>query len=397
MGIASQSSNKIAVKQLKYLQNKKTILFIAGFYYPSQIGGPCNSFYWLAKAIGKSDFDVTVMAMSTGIIDETIVFDNWYNTEYGRVIYIRTNYSNYSIKYIYACLMQIKKSQIIHLNSVFSLASFIIGLAAVLSNKPIIWAPRGEFAPSALLYKAIIKKWMLSIIKIFKHKILFHTTSEKESLDTRVLLDKDIKILQLPNYMDLPALQNVNKKDYFIYLGRIHPIKALDNIIEACYLSKFFKDSPYKLLIVGDNDNSYGETLKQAVFNKSLNEMILFMPHVSDIQEKNRLFAEARFSFLPSHSENFGNVVVESLGNGTPVVASKGTPWQVLQEENAGFWVSNEPSELAIVIDKIILMNEEELQRYSANAIVLAKNEFDINTNIYKWIAGYKQILKQNA
>ncbi len=375
------------------MKTEKNILFIAGSYYPSQLGGPCNSFYWLAKAIGKSDFNVTVMAMSIGINDDSIVFNKWYNTEYGNVIYIKTNLNNYSTKYIWACLRQIKTAQIIHINSIFSFASYLIGFIAILYKKPVIWSPRGEFAPKALTYKKIFKKFMLFFFKGFKQMVIFHTTSVIESSDTKKLLGTGTKIIQLPNYMDLPNVDSKNKKDYFICLGRIHPIKALENIIEACNLSIYFKDSKYKLLIVGDNKSSYGETLKQLVNAMSLNDKIVFMSHVSDIKEKNKLFNEARFSFLPSHTENFGNVVVESLGNGTPVVASNGTPWQILQDFKAGFWVSNHPSELAGIIDEIILMPNVELESYSKNARGLAKREFDITTNVQKWLDIYSQIL----
>jgi glycosyltransferase involved in cell wall biosynthesis len=373
--------------------NKISILFVAGFYYPSQMGGPCNSFYWMAKALGKANIDVTVMAMSTGIVDNSIVFDQWIETEYGRVIYLKTNYSNYSIKYISTCIRKVKSAQLIHLNSMFSLASFIIGLIAIIYSKPIVWSPRGEFSPKALEYKKVLKRIMLGLIKGYSEKILFHTTSDVESNYTKALFGKDSNLLQLPNYMELPLFEAHHKEDYFLCMGRIHPIKALENLVNACHFSKLFKDSNYQLLIVGDSNNEYGLKLKNLIADYKLIDKIVFVPHVSDIKIKNKLFAEAVFSFLPSHSENFGNVVVESLGNGTPVVASLGTPWQILEETKTGFWVSNEPTELAKIIDKIILMPMQDLKHYYTNARSLACAEFDIDTNIGKWVNGYQQLI----
>ena len=370
-----------------------SLLFVAGYYYPSQMGGPCNSFYWLARALGKAKIDITVMAMSTGIMDNTIIFDQWIETEYGRVIYIKTNYSNYSIKYISACIRKVKSAQLLHLNSMFSLASFLVGLTAIIYNKPIVWSPRGEFSPKALEYKKYFKRIMLGFVLGFRSRILFHTTSDVESNDTKVLFGKDAKLLQLPNYMELPLIEAYDKEDYFLCLGRIHPIKALENLVNACHFSRLFKDSKYQLLIVGDSNNEYGLKLKHLVTEKMLSNKIVFVPHVSDIKIKNKLFAKAVFSFLPSHSENFGNVVVESLGNGTPVVASFGTPWQILEETKTGFWVSNEPIELAKIIDKIILMPISDLKYYSTNARSIACAEFDIDTNIDQWVNGYKQLM----
>ena len=50
---------------------------------------------------------------------------------------------------------------------------------------------------------------------------------------------------------------------------------------------------------------------------------------------------------MPSHNENFGNVVVESLSQGTPVIASTGTPWKILEKYHAGYWIKNNPENIA--------------------------------------------------
>ena len=67
-------------------------------------------------------------------------------------------------------------------------------------------------------------------------------------------------------------------------------------------------------------------------------------------EEKYKLYANAYFSILVSHSENFGNVVIEALSQGTPVIASKGTPWEQLAEK-AGFWIDNDENSIACCID----------------------------------------------
>ena len=43
--------------------------------------------------------------------------------------------------------------------------------------------------------------------------------------------------------------------------------------------------------------------------------------------------------FLISESENFGNVVIEAMAQGTPVVTSLGTPWSILKENNVGYHI----------------------------------------------------------
>jgi glycosyltransferase involved in cell wall biosynthesis len=58
-------------------------------------------------------------------------------------------------------------------------------------------------------------------------------------------------------------------------------------------------------------------------------------------QEKIDFLANADLFVLPSHNENFGNVYLESLATGTPIVASHGTPWNEVEKYDCGKWVDN--------------------------------------------------------
>ena len=51
-------------------------------------------------------------------------------------------------------------------------------------------------------------------------------------------------------------------------------------------------------------------------------------------------YAAANLFLLPSHSENFGLVVVEALVRGVPVLTTDSTPWQELKAVGAGHCVA---------------------------------------------------------
>lgn len=65
-------------------------------------------------------------------------------------------------------------------------------------------------------------------------------------------------------------------------------------------------------------------------------------------------------------------------------MASKGTPWETLNQVKAGFWVDNPPEELARIIDIVLQMRPDECDDYRKNAYTLAQ-EFDVFQNIGKW------------
>lgn len=100
------------------------------------------------------------------------------------------------------------------------------------------------------------------------------------------------------------------------------------------FLSKRFKYSDIKLVIVGQvfpqSCKSYLDDLKKQVKRLGLEHKVKFERPVEGL-EKQELFASSYCSFLISESENFGNVVIEAMAQGTPVVTSLGTPWSILK------------------------------------------------------------------
>ena len=91
-----------------------------------------------------------------------------------------------------------------------------------------------------------------------------------------------------------------------------------------------------------------------------LNNRVTFHGRVN-AEAKEQQFAEADLCVVPSFTENFCNVVVESLARGVPVVASKGTPWARVTEMDCGLWVDNDAATLAGAIRQMQTMPLREM------------------------------------
>ncbi len=377
------------------------ILFPTGSYYPDNSGGPSITLYWITKALAKKKVDCYVVTDSANLKNSAgIVFNKWSIVDDVNVNYTLNKFHQCPFFMLYHSLKMISKVDIIVLTSIFYFPSFLISIVSVIKKKPIIWSVRGELDPDAIKFNNKTKKLLLFFIDLFlKKRIIFHATCEAEMKYIKETFGLGIHVVEIPNYMFFQKKTKITSsqkqiKKYFLYIGRIHEKKAIDNLINALIKSKKFLESEMELKIAGDFNNDYGKLLKRIVKKNNIENKIYFLGHVSSMF-KRELYHNAYFTIMPSHTENFGNVVVESLSHGTPVIASKGTPWEILEQHNAGFWVDNSPESLTKILEKVISMSKDEYQLYRNNALSLVKNEFDIEKKVNEWIDFFKILLYQ--
>jgi len=82
---------------------------------------------------------------------------------------------------------------------------------------------------------------------------------------------------------------------------------------------------------------------------------------------------------------------VESLNQGTPVIASLGTPWSILEEYHCGIHCSNDPLELGKAIDNVLNLEKEEYSLWRNNSTRLVDDNFNVSSQIYQWVELYKK------
>ena len=99
-----------------------------------------------------------------------------------------------------------------------------------------------------------------------------------------------------------------------------------------------------ELVVMGDGPQAYRESLQRLAGQIGGN--ITFTCFLSG-QEKYDTLASLDVFCAPSHQENFGMSIAEALRCGTPVLASRHTPWQCLNDLHCGSWQGNSSAELA--------------------------------------------------
>lgn len=374
-----------------YRIQKMHIFFTTGSLYPAQIGGPDNVIYWWAKSLVRLGHSVTIATTDDGIGDKAPI-NQWLETEYGRVIYVKTKIHYAPIKLLIRSLIPLWRCEILHIGAIFYPTSWILAALALLLGKKVIWTPHGELDPEALVYSPARKKPILWFVKnILSKGVLFHSTCAAETDYIHDNFGMNSAVVQIPPKIELPERLNLPTEHYLLYIGRLHPKKAVENLIEAVALSTKFRTLNFELRVAGTGEVEYMNYLTEIARRKGVADKMRFVGHTEG-PAKQELLAAAYFSFMPSHTENFGIVVTEALAHGTPVVASKTTPWAILEKMGSGYWVDNSVESLVKVIDHILKMNPIQYQKMRKNSIETAQL-FDIARHGEDWVNIYEDLL----
>ena len=158
-----------------------------------------------------------------------------------------------------------------------------------------------------------------------------------------------------------------------LFVGRIYPVKGLDNLVRAAGLLKEAgMDLAFRL--VGPDQDGHRAELEKLIRTLGLCN-IAFTGALHD-GALAREYAACDVLVLPSFSENFGGVVVDALAHGKPVIASQFTPWKVLEEKCCGWWVDNSPESLAATLRVVAGLSRDELAKMGRRGRSLVESSY---------------------
>lgn len=332
-----------------------------------RIGGPVRSLEGLVRELSNLDVRVRVLTTDSNGDRRLDVPRGWTTHRGIPVRYLpRWLPPSETPLFAWASYIEAKRADLVHITGLFAMPSMQALLAARLANKPVVLSPRGVLEGAALEMgrKAQKKAWLRAFSPLLSRVTFFHATSEEERRSIERVFGKKAPVVIVPNGTDLPPADYVEAcrarsfgPPRIGFVGRIHPIKALEELIEAAALLRH-RGVEFELRIAGPTqDRAYRQSLERRISEFSLGHRVHFEGELLG-ERKDAFYASCRILTLPSRSENFGNVVVEALAFGTPVVASLGTPWQHLEAVGAGRWVKNDPDSLADAIEPY-LQNRE--------------------------------------
>jgi glycosyltransferase involved in cell wall biosynthesis len=240
------------------------------------------------------------------------------------------------------------------------------------------------------------KKWIAWELYHKRHVAssnVIHATSIQEADDIRAMHLRP-PIAVIPNGVALPENacpeDRVGEKKRLLFLGRIHPVKGLANLLQAWYRIGPLPD--WEMVLVGPDNGGHRRVLELLVKKLGIVDTVRFVGAVSEC-DKWQWYQNSDLFVLPSFSENFSVSVAEALASGLPVVTTTGTPWQEVRERSCGWWVEPSVEALSNALSQALALTDDERHVMGVNGSTWARSRFSWQTvaeelhSLYAWLA----------
>ena len=387
-------------------------ILIYSLYLPQGVCGVSNATRQLVASLEQKGIDVTVCTSDRGWPIEEIsrqrsgklrIFKDWHftNADFAPdiFVYLRKN---------------ARKFDLIQLHGTFKFPTLFGAYAAKAAQIPYIICPRGYSVPSTIMHKhthnAMRKRLFFWLIarNALRNANCVVCSSEVEQEAVRKQIHTD-NVTYIENGLDYSTyLREVNhniikdklgidlEKPLFLFLGRLAKEKAILFLLDTW--ESIIQKMPEALLIIAgpiDSTQGHVKEITSRIATVSRPETV-FMPGAVTGDLKRALLQHSCCLLLSSYFESFGNVVLEALISGTPVIASTGTPWKILEENRFGIWlpwkVKDWEEAMLNILNDDTYKNESFLRR-SRNWVI---ENFNWSNIADRYIHIYEEIKKQH-
>ncbi|MGN6214163.1 XrtY-associated glycosyltransferase XYAG1 [Parafilimonas sp.] len=327
------------------------ILHLVPSYKPAYIyGGPVESIAHLCETLTVAGEDITVYTTTAnGNTELEVDPGKIYLVEGVKVIYFKRQTKDplhFSIGLLKCLYKNGKTFDVVHIHSWWNMPGFAGLFICKKKRIKVVLSPRGMLSDYIIRHSN-------SRVKQFAHQLFgksllsysyFHATAASEMEECRRVIP-GWKGMMISNINNLPQINIIKKQNpvfTLLFLSRIHPKKGLELLFQA--IARI--NVPVHLQIAGSGDETYISSLKQKAADLGITGKLQWIGW-KERKEKFDVLMQADVFVLPSYNENFGNVVIEALHAGTPVLVTEGVALSAFVKEHGLGWVcKTEPTSI---------------------------------------------------
>lgn len=386
------------------------ILHIVPSYIPAyRYGGPIKSVHGLCKGLAELGHDVHVFTTNVdGPDDSDVPLGVPVDIDGVKVWYFPSKLLRrlyWSPLMAQALEQQVPNFDILHLHSIYLWPTWAAAHVARREQIPYLIAPRGMLVKDLVQRKSRLAKtaWLALIERRnIECAAGLHITSSREEVEARYFGFKLPPFYTVPNGFDeetdqvssevSPQIAELLKKpDMLLFLGRINWEKGLDRLIPA------MQHVPAAhLILAGNDEENYRPALETLADKCNVRDRITFTGTVQG-SDKAALLQHAAIVVLPSYSENFGNVVLEAMAVGCPVVVTPEVgAADIVREYCAGLVIDGDPATLGAGLQSL-LEDPEEREQMGLRGRQAVEEHFSWGAVAQQMESVYTEILRDKS
>lgn len=315
------------------------VVCVCGYYAPATAyGGPVRSLRGLTRGLAANGVHVTVLTTDANGTDSVDVPPRRVDDGVEILTSHRLGASIRGLRTYFAsfglaknAFEAIRHADLVHVEGAWMFSTAIGSFAAQLLSKPYVVMPRGTFEHWSLQQKQLKKAaylWAIERRNLQRASGIVYTAKNEQEQAPAWL--KQVPGFIVPNGFDFGPLHERGSLRHrlgvdldtrlFGLAGRLHPKKGYDILLPA--LRALPTDAKWLLLLAGTDSDRYWPRLENDIANLGLTERIRYLGFLggNDLDE---FYSGIDVLLMPSHAENFGNVMAEALAQGTPVAVSR--------------------------------------------------------------------------
>jgi glycosyltransferase involved in cell wall biosynthesis len=172
-----------------------------------------------------------------------------------------------------------------------------------------------------------------------------------------------------------PQLQG---KRIVLFLGRLHPKKGCDLLIDA-FAAIAHREPTLQLVMAGPGQEALRAELLQQAQRLGIADRICWTGMIQG-ETKWGAYHSAEVFALPSHQENFGISVAEAIACRVPVlISNKVNIWREIAAERCGLVADDTPAGTQQLLEKWLDLSTIERERMGANGLACFRKHFHID------------------
>ena len=342
------------------------VLHITAYYAPAYVyGGPPRSIHGLVLALQRQGVDVDVYTTDANG-----------STRLSPQVTSRGDFEGVPVRYFErdwparplgsrslarALRDAVPAHDVVHIHGLWNRVVWAAAREARRAGVPYVVSPRGMLERGAVAHHRWLKRlgWTVVERQTVQHAALLHATSERE-LETLRQVAPGARVALVPNGIEAGShditpdearrtLGLAASGPIVVFLGRLHPIKRLDLLIDAFARVRVVRPDA-QLVVAGPDEAGLRPVLASRA--REAAGATIWLGEV-DRHRARMLLGAASALVMCSDSESFGMSVVEAMDAGVPVVVTRTCPWSEVEQHGAGYWVEQRADAIADALIRI--------------------------------------------